>query len=430
MRTVNHIYTSLSDLSSWIESEKVSSKNNSILVQIYDSSLNKESISEITKTIKKHLPQAIIIGSSSCGVILDGEMHDYCTSITICEFESTSLKPFTDSGSDSYITGKNMAESLVQSDTKCIFIFVDNSHYKADELLNGFNEAGGADVILTGASAGDNLLFKESFVIYDTDIFFNGLVAVALNNSELQCMSYNALGWNGVGNSMIVTKSKGNCIYELNNEPILSMYKRYLGKETTTSIPESMIEFPLVYELDGDQICRVVTAECDDGGLYFASAIKEGTEVKFGIGNEATCINSTADIYVKASFKPVESTFIYSCISRKIFFDKDINEDYKVLASISPQSGFIEYGNIDGENVFLNTSNVILCISESKEIKSTLKTNIINNNNRKKSDIALNNLIQVTTKELKDQVSSNDSLIHILEQYKYALDKSSIISSR
>lgn len=431
MHSFNHIYKSKEKLLSWMESKNLLSNDSSLLVQIFDASLNKENVYEIIKTIKVYLPKAIIVGSSSCGVISDGEVHDYISHINISKFESTSIGSFLILDSDSYSSGKKMAETLIKNDTKCVLIFVNNLYYRSDELIEGFNEAGGENIILVGIGAGDNFLFKDPFIIYDENIYENALVGISLNNSNLKCMSDYNYSWVGIGKVMKVTKAVGGCIYEIDNRPIIDIYTKYLGENITKSMPESLMEFPLVLQKDGVEVARTVYSVLEDGGLCYSSDIPEGTNVRFAIGDESLALNTTANLYVKASFKPLEAVFIYSSAARKIFFDKSSNSEYKALSSIATQVGFIGYGeyiNNDGKNFFMNVSTSILGLSENDNVRNNLQTTILNPSYRKKSNVAISHLMQTTTDELNQQIKDNNALIKILEQYKCALDKATLVS--
>jgi len=429
MRSVNHIYTSTSKLFDWIKSENFSTTS-SILIQIYDASLNKNRVKKILKILKTSLENPIIIGASTSGVISDGDIYNHETLININEFKNTSLKSFITKDKNSYSCGQNMAEFLVQSDTKAIFLFVDNIYYKADQLLKGFNDAGGAKVTLIGGCASDHFTLENTFVIYDTDIHSNAIVAVSLNNKDLQCMSNYNYGWCGIGKYMRVTKSDGNCVYEIDNQPILSVCAKYLGNNVISAIPETMVEFPLMVYEDSKETAKMICNVKDDG-LCFSSDIKEGELVRFGVVNENEVMNKTTEIYIDATQNQLEAIYIYSSISRKSFFHKYLDSEYKALSNLATQSGFIcngEFCTIDGENKFLNTSTIILGICETKKVKKNKQNIILNPSHHQKSLGAIAHLIEVTTKELSTKIEDNKSLIKILEQYKYALDKATIVT--
>jgi len=432
MHTSNHTYVTIIELLAWLEDEWTPSvPPRSILVQIFDGSLDHHRIAEITRVIKAHLPEAIIVGASSSGEIADGEVHEHSTLISITSFERTRLESFT-AASDTPAVGMDMALSLIKDDTKCILLLIDGLEYDVDELMKRFREDGGDDVLLIGGVSGDNYAFdNSSFVIHDTQMLKGGLVAVALNNAELHCFTDHNFGWKSVGKDMRVTKTDGNRVYEIDGKPILSVYAEYLGEDVLSNLPESIIEFPLTFDERGVTVARSAVSVTDDGAIRYAGKIEEGTIVRFGLEDEQTVIDSTADIYVKASIRPIESLFIYSCAARKTFFKNNLENEYIALSYMAPQAGFVTYGefaNVNGRNHLFNATSVVLGLSESNRVNNQLKTNLLRPKHRRKSADAVSHLIDATTRELNEQLYENRNLIRLLEQYKDALDKSTLVS--
>lgn len=431
MRSVNHTFESTTALLSWLKDEFDPSHAKQRLIQIFDGSLNQERVSEIAGTVKSYLCDAVIIGASSCGEISDGVLHKGSTLISVTEFEKTRVRSFISVESDSYETGKEIANSLIKEDTKCIILFADSMHYNPDRVLEGFSAAGGDSVVLSGGVAGDNFIFKTPYVIHDTQVLLKGLVAVSLSSRELNCFADYNFGWDSVGKSMTVTRSKGNCVYELDGEPILSVYAKYLGKDVIKRLPDSMLEFPLIFEKNGLKIARAVVSPSMDGGVNFSGGIEEGTSVRFGMEDEDRVVSTTADIYVRAASKPLESIFMFSCAARKSFFDNHLEMEYEALADMAPQAGFLTYGefsNVDKGNHFFNITSVVLGLSESNVVKNSLKTTLLQPSHQRRSTSAIKHLMDITTRELVAQLGENRSLITLLEQYKYAIDRSTLVS--
>lgn len=431
MRSINHTFESTTALLSWLKDEFDPSHEKQRLIQIFDGSLNQDMVSEIAGTLKSYLSDAVIIGASSCGEISDGVLHTGSTLISITEFDKTRVSSFISVEGDSYETGKEIANSLIKEETKCIVLFADGMHYNPDRVLEGFSAAGGDSVILSGGIAGDNFIFKTPYVIHDTEVVSKGLVAVSLSGRELNCFTDYNFGWDSVGKSMTVTRSKGNCVYELDGEPILSVYAKYLGKDVIKRLPDSMLEFPLIFEKNGLKIARAVVSPSMDGGVNFSGGIQEGSSVRFGMEDEDRVVSTAEDIYVRASSKPLESIFIFSCAARKSFLENHLEMEYEALADMAPQAGFLTYGefsNVDNGNHFFNITSVLLGLSESNVVKSSLKTTLLHPSRQRRSKSAIKHLMDITTRELVAKLGENRSLITLLEQYKYAIDKATLVS--
>lgn len=416
---------------SWLEQEWGSGSFGQILVQIFDGVLDKAALAEITKNIKEHFPQAFIIGASSCAEISKGITYEKKTLISISEFKKSRLKTFSSSEDEAYETGKEMAASLLEEDTKCVILFMDSLSYSGDELLRGFNEAGGSEVILAGGGAGDNFAFDAPFVIHDMQTIPGGVVAAALSGKELHCFTDYNFGWKCIGKSMQVTRSKGNSVYEIDGEDALAVYKKYLGEEIVHNIPESIIEFPLIFEQDGVQVARSAVGVSADGAILFSTHIEEGSSVHFGIGDENSVIINAADSYERALQEPLESLFVYSSGARKLFCDNKMQTEHTALAQLAPQAGFFCYGEFsrsEGKNRFFNTSSVILGLSENSTVPKRKKADPAQSQNSRRSTAVMHHLIETTTRELGRQLEENKASISLLRQYKNALDKSTLVS--
>lgn len=430
MRSMNHTYESTIKLLSWLEEVSSTKSFESVLVQLFDGSLDHDRIAKITKAIKTFFPQAVIVGASSSGEISDGKVQEDTTLISITGFQATRLKTFRSDKENAYDTGKALALSLIGTETKCIIIFVDGLDYDTDALLKSFNEAGGDKVLIVGGISGDNYTFADSFVFLDRDIVSKGVVAVALDSDVLHCFTDYNFGWKSVGKSMLVTRSDKNCVYEIDHKPVLSVYAEYLGKEVPKTL-QSIMEFPLTFEDDGFRIARSAVNVTEDKAIEFSGPIKEGTAVRFGVEDENKVISTTADIYIKASMQPLESIFVYSCAVRKSFFNNHLELEYKALSGLAPEAGFITYGefiNVEGKSRLLNVTSVILGLSETDEIKPKIPTGLFNPKPRRKTAEAISTLLEVTTGELDKQLQENRSITMLLEQYKDALDKSTLVS--
>ena len=432
MHSENFTYTSSAELESWLDDRsKGMHTSKSILVQIFDGSLDKERVVEITQSIKKYFSNATVIGSSSCGEISDGHVYEDTTLISITSFDTTALEVFS-SQESADLSGKEMARHLIKDDTQCIILFVDGLDYEVDTLLESFHEAGGKEITLVGGVSGDNYTFdSSSFVLSDSTIITKGLVAVSLNNTDLHCFNAHNFGWKSIGKDMFITKSDKNCVYEIDGKPSALVYAHYLGEDVLSDLPRSLLEFPLTFDDKGIQVARSVLRVNSDDSIEFSGHIAQGSKVRFAVEDENSVIDTTADIYVKASMQPLESVFVYSCAARKSFFNNHLEAEYKALSQIAPQAGFVTYGEFsyaNGSNHLLNVTSVVLGLSESTKIKNHLKTNLHHPKHMRTSAKVVSHLMDVTTQELNEQLSIKHNLTGLLEQYQEALDKASLVS--
>jgi len=395
----------------------------SLLIQVFCAFANYEFIRDIQDTLNAHLPKAILIGSTSDGVIENSNIYAYKKSVIVfTTFNDTILNSAlikqSTSNHNSFNMGKELSLKIVSENTKVIISFTDGTNTNGEEYINGLNSIDN-DIIISGGLAGDNGNLKETFVFDNNEITNNGAVAVALNNLHLQVSTDYSFNWTPIGKKMRVTKSIKNRVYEIDNIPVIEIYSKYLGDEVSNSLPAIGIEFPLVFEENGVQVGRAVLAKHDDNSLTFAGNIEEGKFVRFGIGDIEMILRSS-DNHIKnilnTSRYEIESIFIYSCMARRRFAGHYLENEMKVFSNQAPTAGFFTYGEFfksNGKCELLNETTTTLAISESKkEITPLLKDNLSTQGTFGVNFIhAISHLANNVSHELEDLNSSLESRI-------------------
>lgn len=410
MEQVNHTYSSKDELTLWLNSHKVS---DSILIQIFSGNLDIKAVNTVTQTILQELPQSTIIGTNTSGEILDGRMYDNTILISMSIFENTVLKSIHYKNDDSEVMGKNIANEIISQDTKCLIMFADGLKCNGDAILRGINSNCSHDVVVAGGMSGDNGVFSKTHCIHGSDIFEEGVVAVSLSNPKLEVFHTYNLSWKQIGKKMTITKSEGNILYEVDNQPVKDIYAKYLGKNVVKHMPASTIEFPLIMHEGGVDIARSMISLSDDDGIIYAGEVPEGKEVRFGVGSPSMLRESAHESYNLASSNPIEGMFIYSCIARKAFLGKALENELSPLAKIAPLSGFFTYGEFyhgADNNKLLNVTTTVLGLSETKEIQNKID---LEDEEFLYSSLTINalmNLVEVTMQE-NDEYS--DKLVEI-----------------
>ena len=429
MKTYNTNYQDIDTLKTFLHTIE-SSQERSILIQIFSGTDDENLLLQISSTLKSELPQAIIIGTSTAGEILEGEMQDESIVISISLFESTSLLACSFIGDDSYKLGESVAQTILRDDTKAVIIFADGIRCNGEAILQGFSQTADKKIIVSGGMAGDNNKFQRTFVIHNDKIFENGVVAVSLNNNTLIVHNSYNLAWRAIGLPMTVTKTEKNSIEEIDHKPVIEVYREYLGDDVVQNLPNSAIEFPLIFSRANLQIARSMVAATDKS-ISFAGEIAVGTEVRFGVASAMLFDQGSKKLYELNANIPLESIFIYSCVARKMFLGRELERELKPLADIASVSGFFTFGELYSgykEYQMLNITTTVLALSESSELTCKPKIETTNNNQLSLSTTALIHLVEKTISNLEAESIEKQNTIAILTQYQKAIDHSYIIS--
>ena len=311
----------------------------------------------IYQTIKGKFPNSHLVGSSSSGNVLGKEISSHSIVATAVKFESSRVEV----QSVNYIDGEDLEKlsfklvsKLSKDGLKHVFILSDGLKINGSQLVQGVNSALG-NVEVTGGLAGDGTRFQETFIICDNKPTSGAIAAIGFYGENLIVSSGCFGGWSEFGAHRVITKSKNNILYEIDNEPALDFYKRYLG-EYAKELPNSGLRFPLSIkedENDSEEIIRTLLGiDEDTKSITFAGDVPEGYFARLmkpdidklidGAGHAAHEIN-------KANDKPALG-LVVSCVGRKLVLGQLIDEELEEVGNILGNNvnliGFYSYGEI------------------------------------------------------------------------------------
>ena len=432
MKLINHIYDCKKTLKECIEDNKVESYHESVLIQLFSSVVDKVFLEELSLLLHRLLPHATIIGTTTAGEIADGKMHDHTTLISFSLFNDVTIRSSYLISEDAYSIGEVLATDITTEQTKVVIMFADGLKLNGDLILNGFASACKESFPIAGGMAGDMMAFEQTYIIYNDKVFDQGVVAVALESDTLIVNQNYNLSWKPIGKEMIITSSEGNRVYEIDNQPIIDIYREYLGDEVVSQIPASTIEFPLISKYYDIFSARSMIAKLEDDSILFAGDMPQGQNVRFGMASESQFYKTSQKTYTTLSKEPVEAVFIYSCVARKTLLGQKLEEyEFKILNSIASTSGFFTYGEFyssSSDGKMLNITTTILTLSESN-IKSKVKTyESIQQDQHNLTTTAALHLLNKVAMDLREKEQELDKAEELLSQYKLSIDTTFIIS--
>jgi hypothetical protein len=124
-------------------------------------------------------------------------------------------------------------------------VLSDGLNVNGSELVNGLVAAIGPNIPLTGGLAGDGAEFTETLVGGDCAPRPRTVVGIGFYGGAIRIGHGSAGGWDLFGPRRQVTKSTGNVLFELDGQPALDLYERYLGPEDSKGLPGSALLFPI-----------------------------------------------------------------------------------------------------------------------------------------------------------------------------------------
>ncbi len=311
---------------------------------------------ETFKLLSEKFPHSHIVGASSSGNILGSSISSSPMVVSAVAFETSHVEVH----SVDFYEGANIEElsstlvgKLTKEGLKHVFIISDGVHVNGSQLVRGINECLDG-VEATGGLAGDGARFQETFVFCNGEAVENTIVAIGFYGEKLTISSGCFGGWNEFGAQRVVVRSKDNIVYEIDDEPALDLYKRYLGVYAD-QLPNSGLRFPLSIkkeEDDSEVIRTIVGIDEAAKSVIFAGDVPEGYLVKLmkcDIDNLVEGAKKAACEITIANDKP-SLALVVSCVGRKLVLGQLVDDELEEVANTLGENaslvGFYSYGEI------------------------------------------------------------------------------------
>ena len=370
MEVYNTLYQNKKQLYSFIEQSNIPNNDN-LLIQIFTEQCEADYINELLEQLKAKLPAAKVIGATSAEGIVNGKKVREGTVLSFSNFAETDLEvELVEAPSNNYYQQvQQLGQKIIKPNTQALILFSDGLYANGEEVLAGIEEFN-QEIMVAGGKAGRSNDESETFVFTAEQISKQGIVGVSLNNDNLIVKNGYGFGWQQIGKTMTVTKAEGNRVFELDNENIYDVYRRYLGSEIADNLPGTAeMEFPIVLNRNGVLLVRGAV-DGDEDSLTFTGKIHEGEEVKFGYGNPQLILQNATDDLKEVVEESVAAVYIYSCVSRASLLGQDIEFELNPLQDKADTSGFFTFGEFyhkDQDNYLFNKTTTILALAEGNE---------------------------------------------------------------
>lgn len=312
---------------------------------------------EYANYLKTNYPEAVITGCSTSGEICGTEVTDDTLIATLVEFEKTKLKSYSidiTTADKSYELGAELIKKFDTKELVHIFVLSDGLNINGSKLVEGMRSVTPSNISITGGLAGDGANFSETYVIDSNGNPTSKVVTAVGFYGDNISIGYGSLGgWDSFGIDRLVTKSKDNVLYELDNTPALSLYKSFLG-EQAANLPSSGLLFPLSLRSNADStpvVRTILGIDENNQSLTFAGDIPEGSYVRLMKANFDRLIDG-AEEAAKVSLNGSSPDFaiLISCVGRKLVLKQMVEEEVEAVQGVigenSKITGFYSYGEI------------------------------------------------------------------------------------
>ena len=329
-------------------------------------------------------PGVPLIGCSTAGEIAtagprDGSVVVLALGGTGFSIATTVATDVSDSLREAGATVAQGACKVSDCEHRVLMLLSDGLAGDQQEIVRGAYGVVGAAVPLVGGCAGDDLQMTKTYQLYDGHVLTNAVVGVAIGSDAPLGIGVRH-GWRRVGEPMVATRSAGNRVFQLDEQPALDVYlDRLDAPPEARTDAAAFTRFALTHPLGlarrrGEEHVRFVgdadfterslglIAEVPQGGLAW---FMEGDEESVLAATEGACANALAQL----AGRPPLGMFAFDCIARRgVLGDGIVTEVAQIAASAAgaPIAGFYTYGEIartSGVSGFHNQTLVVLAVS-------------------------------------------------------------------
>lgn len=309
--------------------------------------------------IKASYPKACIFGCSTAGEIMGTHVLDDSLIATAVSFGQTRVtgSPVTNvNAGDSYKAGTDLARSLCGNDLKHVFVLSDGLNVNGSELVRGLADHLPPGTTLTGGLSGDGDRFQETYVMLNAAPAKNAVGAIGFYGSKLKVGYGSQGGWDTFGPERLITRARGNVLYELDGKSALSLYKQYLG-EHAGGLPAAGLFFPLSLRINDSSspvVRTLLSVNEEEQSMTFAGNMPENVHARLMKTNIERLIDGAVGA-ARASAETsgsvtAELAILVSCVGRKLVLKQRIEEEVEgvcdILGKKATYAGFYSFGEI------------------------------------------------------------------------------------
>jgi hypothetical protein len=314
----------------------------------------------VLRDLAPAFPGARVLGCSTAGEIAQDGVSDDGLVLVALRFAQPGFRAVSaplPTMEDSQTAGAALAAALKAPGLRSVLLFAPGVAINGSALIDGLAGGVGPGVTITGGLAGDGGAFSQTWTLLDAQLASRQAVAIGLYGDGVQLAHGSFGGWQPFGPVRKVTRAAGNLLYELDGEPALDIYRRYLG-DYAKDLPGSGLLFPFAMlgadHRDIGLIRTILGIDEAQGSLVLAGDVEAGGYLRLMHASTNALIEG-AEAAAKAaqgmrSDRRSGLAILVSCVGRKLVMGGRVDEEIEAVAEVFGQgatiTGFYSNGEI------------------------------------------------------------------------------------
>ncbi|MCR4648569.1 MAG: EAL domain-containing protein [Lachnospiraceae bacterium] len=463
MFTWNFQYISKARLAETFDQLMLDNQKGDVLVRIHTAIHLKEEAVELARFIKSLVPNAHILGTSTSAVINRGKLAQNQCVISVTQMDkakinSVMLPAFRENGDIIPFDelSNNLKEALGIENIRLLLTFLTAKYVDIYRFVDKCNECFPGTHMIGGlaCSSGVNADKVESYgyIFNETGCSNEGLIAVSIQGSEVECCSSCITGMQPVGDEIEITDAYKNFILETDHKDAAGEYRMSVGNELKRN-PRLSRLFPFSFDREkevpsfvwyqNDLSIEDVFPREDPSNREFYEThpdldtkskrelihvnynVEIGSKVRRAFIYDKKIVSDNRKSFTHIeNFEKAETIFAYSCIARSQIYSNCLKWELSAYEN-SNMSGCITAGeivNIDGKNVFATVSFVISVFGEKAYTQrynpyAFSHTDSLANDNQE----LINYLRSVENNEINGKEPADSSIRELIREYEIKL---------
>lgn len=345
---------------------------------------------EMMEQTRQLLPGASVVAASCCGVVGKEGVSESMKDMALMAVKGKEVAVVSTDGifgHNSYEKTLEMARQLKSKLTGINMIYSLASGIDIDNkaTIKAIEEVFGADVTIFGATSSDNMKGVVSYQAHDNHVYEHGAYLVGFADPSLKIETQATHGFVAIGEPLVVTKSNGHIIEELNGKPAWEEFTSRLGLSDSATCGDSIpigalgekLSPELTEEYGNSHILRVVTKH-EGNKMHYATDCAVGTHLWLTTRHEELIFSEMDKMVLQMKSRigdgKIVAVFHADCLARGRFLFNRILKDELVSKMQYPfyengvcppwlgMYGFGEIARLGGKNTYHNYTTALYVI--------------------------------------------------------------------
>ncbi len=299
-----------------------------------------------------------LCGCSTAGEIYDGELHTERATGLLFDLPREAFEVFYSEHPDALVRARTLGAFVAGAFAGGeVFMLSGGLNVDGEAFVRDTFESVGKPFKLFGGMAADDLTHAGTSCFSESGIADPGTVAVVFDGSVVELRCDTTSGWRAVGIEHRVTKSTGNLLQEIDGEPALPFFRRFLGEVgnprfSGTDVSTAIAQYPLeVVRAEGKVLRAPAGALEEEQAMRMSGAIHAGDRFRFSIAPGFEVIDQTVAYFRERLLGRAvpEATIVVSCKGRHASLGPMLEDEIELIHEAFggvASAGYLSYGEI------------------------------------------------------------------------------------